>query len=31
MSQIKVMKDDAAAVERLSAEIKARYSQLFKV
>jgi iron(III) transport system substrate-binding protein len=31
MSQIKVMKDDAAAVEKLSAQIKARYSQLFKV
>ena len=31
MSQIKVMRDDAAAVEKLSAQIKARYSQLFKV
>lgn len=31
MSQIKVMKDDAAAVEKLSAEIKARYTQIFKV
>ena len=31
MSQIKLMKDDAAAVEKLSAQIKARYSQLFKV
>jgi iron(III) transport system substrate-binding protein len=31
MSQIKVMRDDAAGVEKLSAQIKARYSQLFKV
>jgi len=31
MSQIKLMKDDAAAVERLSEEIKARYTKLFKV
>jgi iron(III) transport system substrate-binding protein len=31
LSQIKVMRDDAAAVEKLSAQIKARYSQLFKV
>ena len=31
MSQIKLMKDDAAAVEKNSAAIKARYSQLFKV
>jgi iron(III) transport system substrate-binding protein len=31
MSDIKLMKDDAAAVEKLGAEIKARYSQIFKV
>ena len=31
LSQIKLMKDDAAAVEKLSAQIKARYSQIFKV
>ncbi|HEU4380771.1 MAG TPA: iron ABC transporter substrate-binding protein, partial [Hyphomicrobiaceae bacterium] len=31
ISQIKLMKDDAAEVERLSAEIKMRYSQIFKV
>jgi len=28
---IKVMKDDAAAVEKMGEEIKARYSQIFKV
>jgi iron(III) transport system substrate-binding protein len=31
MSQIKLMKDDAAAVEKQGADIKARYSQIFKV
>ena len=31
MSQIKLMKDDAAAVEKLSGDIKARYTQIFKV
>ena len=31
LSQIKVMKDDAAAVERESEEIKKRYTQYFKV
>jgi iron(III) transport system substrate-binding protein len=31
MSEIKVMKDDAAAVERESAEIKAHYTKIFKV
>ena len=31
VSEIKLMKDDAAAVERESAEIKARYSKIFKV
>lgn len=31
MSQIKLMRDDAAAVERLSTQIKQRYSQIFKV
>ncbi len=31
LSQIKLMKDDAAAVETLSVQIKARYSQIFKV
>ena len=31
MSEIKLMKDDAAAVEKQSAEIKARYTQIFKV
>ncbi len=31
MSQIKLMKDDAAAVEKQSGEIKARYTQIFKV
>jgi iron(III) transport system substrate-binding protein len=31
LSQIKLMKDDAAAVERESEDIKKRYSQIFKV
>jgi iron(III) transport system substrate-binding protein len=31
LSQIKLMKDDAAAVEKMSDEIKARYSKIFKV
>jgi iron(III) transport system substrate-binding protein len=31
MSQIKLMKDDAAAVEKMSGDIKARYTQIFKV
>ena len=31
LSEIKVMKDDAAAVERDSEQIKARYTQYFKV
>lgn len=31
ISQIKLMKDDAAAVEKLGAQIKVRYSQIFKV
>ena len=31
LSQIKLMKDDAAAVERESENIKKRYSQIFKV
>ena len=31
MSEIKVMKDDAAAVERESEQIKLRYTQYFKV
>ena len=31
LSQIKLMKDDAAAVEKQSGEIKARYTQIFKV
>jgi iron(III) transport system substrate-binding protein len=31
LSQIKTLKDDAAAVEKQSAEIKKRYSQIFKV
>src|SRR3954451_7356223 len=31
MTEIKVMKDDAAAVERESEQIKARYTQYFKV
>jgi iron(III) transport system substrate-binding protein len=31
LAEIKLMKDDAAAVEKMSEEIKARYSKLFKV
>jgi iron(III) transport system substrate-binding protein len=31
MQQIKLMKDDAAAVERESENIKKRYTQIFKV
>jgi iron(III) transport system substrate-binding protein len=31
LSEIKLMKDDPAAVEKQSAEIKARYSKIFKV
>jgi iron(III) transport system substrate-binding protein len=31
MKDIKVMKDDAAAVERESEQVKARYVQYFKV
>jgi iron(III) transport system substrate-binding protein len=31
LSQIKLMKDDAAAVERDSEQIKKRYSEIFKV
>ncbi len=31
MKEIKVMKDDAAAVEKESAEIKAHYVKIFKV
>ena len=31
LSQIKLMKDDAAAVERETENIKKRYSQIFKV
>jgi iron(III) transport system substrate-binding protein len=31
LSEIKLMKDDAAAVEKMSDEIKARYAKLFKV
>jgi iron(III) transport system substrate-binding protein len=31
MKDIKVMKDDAAAVEKQSGEIKAHYTRLFKV
>jgi iron(III) transport system substrate-binding protein len=31
MSEIKIMKDDAAAVEKESEQIKARYTQYFKV
>jgi iron(III) transport system substrate-binding protein len=31
LSKIKLMKDDAAAVEKQSEQIKARYSQIFKV
>ena len=30
-SDIKTMKDDAAGVEKMSEEIKTRYSKLFKV
>lgn len=30
-AEIKTMKDDAAAVEKMSAEIKRRYTQIFKV
>jgi iron(III) transport system substrate-binding protein len=31
LSEIKLMKDDAAAVEKMSDEIKARYSRIFRV
>jgi iron(III) transport system substrate-binding protein len=31
LSEIKLMKDDAAAVEKMSDEIKARYSKIFRV
>ena len=31
LARIKVMKDDAAAVERESEAIKARYTRIFKV
>jgi iron(III) transport system substrate-binding protein len=31
MKEIKVMKDDAAAVEKAGTEIKTRYTQIFKV
>jgi iron(III) transport system substrate-binding protein len=31
LSQIKLMKDDAAGVERESENIKKRYTQIFKV
>ena len=31
LSQIKLMKDDAAGVEKTSDEIKTRYARLFKV
>jgi iron(III) transport system substrate-binding protein len=31
LSEIKLMKDDAAAVEKLSSEIKARYTKIFKI
>ncbi len=31
LSEIKLMKDDAAAVEKMSEEIKARYTRIFKV
>jgi iron(III) transport system substrate-binding protein len=31
MKDIKIMKDDAAAVEKQSAEIKAHYTRIFKV
>ena len=30
-AEIKLMKDDAAAVEKMSEEIKARYSKIFRV
>jgi iron(III) transport system substrate-binding protein len=31
LSEIKLMKDDAAAVEKSSAEIKAHYTKIFKI
>jgi iron(III) transport system substrate-binding protein len=31
LAEIKLMKDDAAAVERQAEEIKARYTKYFKV
>ena len=31
LTEIKLMKDDAAAVEKTSDEIKARYTKIFKV
>jgi iron(III) transport system substrate-binding protein len=31
LSEIKLMKEDAAAVERQAEDIKARYARLFKV
>ena len=31
LSEIKLMKDDAAAVEKMSEEIKARYTKIFRV
>ena len=31
LSEIRLMKDDAAEVEKMSDEIKARYSKIFKV
>ena len=31
LKDIKLMKDDAAAVEKTTEEIKARYAQIFKV
>ena len=31
LSEIKLMKDDAAAVEKMSEEIKARYQKIFRV
>ena len=31
LAEIKLMKDDAAAVEKMSDEIKARYSKIFRV
>ena len=30
-NEIKIMKDDAAAVEKMSEEIKARYVKIFRV